>query len=63
MRDGTGFSGETRERVLAAARELRWVPSGSARGLAVRRSGIVGLLFPDLDQAGEAQPQRSATRC
>ena len=55
MRDGTGFSVATRERVLAAARELRWVPSGPARGLAVRRAGIVGLLFPDLDQAGEAE--------
>jgi len=57
MRDGTGFSGETRRRVLAAARELRWVPSNSARGLAVRRAGIVGLLFPDLDQAGEAEKE------
>jgi len=55
MRDGVGFSQETRDRVLAAARELRWVPSGPARGLAVRRAGIVGLLFPDLDQAGEAE--------
>src|SRR3954451_6774406 len=54
-RDGTGFSGATRERVLAAARELRWVPSGPARGLAVRRTGIVGMLFPDLDQSGEAE--------
>ncbi len=55
MRAGVGFSPETRDRVLAAARELRWVPSGPARGLAVRRAGIVGLLFPDLDQAGEAE--------
>jgi LacI family transcriptional regulator len=55
MRDGTGFSGATRQRVLAAARDLRWVPSGPARGLAVRRAGIVGLLFPDLDQAGDAE--------
>lgn len=48
MRDGVGFSEQTRERVLAAATELGWVPNNSARSLAGRRTGIVGLLFPDL---------------
>jgi LacI family transcriptional regulator len=57
MRDGAGFSIATRERVLAAAADLGWVPSGSARGLASRRSGIVGLLFPDLDRSGEAEQE------
>ncbi|SEG79869.1 transcriptional regulator, LacI family [Actinacidiphila yanglinensis] len=37
----------TREKVLAAARELGYVPSGSARGLASRTTGILGLCFPD----------------
>ncbi|MFF4827707.1 LacI family DNA-binding transcriptional regulator [Streptomyces sp. NPDC001312] len=37
----------TRERVLAAARELGYVPSGSARGLASRSTGVLGLCFPD----------------
>src|SRR5207245_2285967 len=41
-------SAATRDRVLAAAAELGWVPSSSARGLANRRAGIIGLLFPDL---------------
>jgi LacI family transcriptional regulator len=55
MVDGKGFSQTTRERVLAVAAELGWVPSGSARGLASRRAGIVGLLFPDLGQSGAAE--------
>jgi LacI family transcriptional regulator len=57
MVDGKGFSEATRERVLAAAVELGWVPSGPARGLASRRAGIVGLLFPDLGQSGAAEEE------
>ncbi|MEE1741718.1 LacI family DNA-binding transcriptional regulator [Streptomyces sp. BE147] len=38
---------QTRERVLDAARELGYVPSGSARGLASRTTGVLGLCFPD----------------
>lgn len=57
MGNGTGFSSATRERVLGAARELGWVPSGPARGLATRRAGIVGLLFPDFSEAGEAESE------
>jgi LacI family transcriptional regulator, galactose operon repressor len=57
MVDGKGFSAATRKRVLAVAAELGWVPSGQARGLASRRAGIVGLLFPDLGQSGEAEEQ------
>jgi LacI family transcriptional regulator, galactose operon repressor len=57
MHDGAGFSPATRDKVLAAAAELGWVPSGSARGLASRRTGIVGLLFPDLDRSGEAEQE------
>jgi LacI family transcriptional regulator len=57
MADGKGFSATTRDRVLAIAAELSWVPSGQARGLASRRSGIVGLLFPDLGRSGEAEEE------
>lgn len=57
MADGTGFSAATRERVKATAAELSWVPSGSARGLAARRTGIVGLIFPDLGQSGDAEEE------
>jgi LacI family transcriptional regulator len=41
-------SATTAERVRAAARKLRFVPSPIARGLAARRSGLVGLIVPDL---------------
>lgn len=54
---GTGFSSGTRERVLAAAAELGWVPSGPARGLASRKTGIVGLLFPDVGASGGAEEE------
>ncbi|HEV7628013.1 MAG TPA: LacI family DNA-binding transcriptional regulator [Streptomyces sp.] len=37
----------TRERVLEAARELGYVPSGNARGLASRNTRVLGLCFPD----------------
>jgi LacI family transcriptional regulator len=57
MADGKGFSPATRERVRATAAELGWVPSGSARGLASRRNGIVGLLFPDLGHSGELEEE------
>ncbi|MEU5401498.1 LacI family DNA-binding transcriptional regulator [Streptomyces sp. NPDC005963] len=37
----------TRDRVLEAAKELGYVPSGNARGLASRTTGVLGLCFPD----------------
>ncbi|MEU4093673.1 LacI family DNA-binding transcriptional regulator [Streptomyces sp. NPDC026673] len=52
---------ETRERVLAVARELGYVPSGNARGLASRSTGVLGLCFPDYSdpdaesEAGDAE--------
>jgi LacI family transcriptional regulator len=41
-------SAATTERVLHAARDLNFVPSDVARGLAARRTGMIGLLVPDL---------------
>jgi len=40
----------TRDKVLSAVTELGYVPSGAARDLAARRTGVLGLCFPDLDQ-------------
>jgi LacI family transcriptional regulator len=59
MHDSPGFSIPTRDRVLAAAADLGWVPSGPARGLASRRAGIVGVLFPDLGESGDAEEESS----
>jgi LacI family transcriptional regulator len=39
---------DTAERVRNAARRLRFVPSPIARGLAAGRSGLVGLIVPEL---------------
>jgi LacI family transcriptional regulator len=40
----------TRDKVLNAVTELGYVPSGAARDLAARRTGVLGLCFPDLDE-------------
>lgn len=39
---------DTRERILAAAKALRFTPSGAARSLIMRRTETVGALLPDL---------------
>ena len=57
MSEGKGFSPATGERVRATAAELGWVPNGPARGLASRRTGIVGLIFPDLGGSGQAEEE------
>jgi LacI family transcriptional regulator len=44
---------QTRDRVLASVRELGYVPSASARGLALRRTGVLGLYLPGFDALEE----------
>src|SRR3954470_45243 len=39
---------ETRERILAAARELQYRPNANARGLKLAATGALGLLVPSL---------------
>jgi DNA-binding LacI/PurR family transcriptional regulator len=39
---------DTADRVREAARRLNFIPSPIARGLAARRSGLIGLVVPDL---------------
>jgi len=46
-RDPERVRAATRDKVLAVARELGYVPSGSARGLASGTTGVLGLCFPD----------------
>ena len=46
-----GVSAETRERIMAAARELGWRPSASARALTEARTRAIGLVLArDADQ-------------
>jgi len=43
-----GVTEETRKKVLAAARMLRFVPHSGARALSTRRTNTIGLVLPDL---------------
>jgi DNA-binding LacI/PurR family transcriptional regulator len=43
--DRPGVSAKTRERILMAARELRWRPSASARALTQARTRTIGLVL------------------
>jgi len=45
---------ETRQRILDAARELRYRPNALARGLRTRRTDTLGLIIPSLDNLGFA---------
>jgi LacI family transcriptional regulator len=51
---------QTRERVLEAVRDLGYVPSASARGLAARRTNVLGLFFPGHDDLLTDEPVRVA---
>jgi LacI family transcriptional regulator, galactose operon repressor len=42
-------SSSSRERVLAAVRELDYIPDRAARSLAVKRHHALGLVLPELD--------------
>ena len=46
----------TRDKVLSAVAELGYVPSGAARDLAARRTGVLGLCFPDLGSPDLGSP-------
>ncbi|CAN5655158.1 LacI family DNA-binding transcriptional regulator [soil metagenome] len=45
---------ETRQRILDAARDLRYRPNALARSLRTRRTGTIGLIIPSLDNVGFA---------
>lgn len=48
LNDKYGVKHSTRERVVAAARELNYRPNAIARGLITRRTRTIGLVIPDL---------------
>src|SRR5690625_5381679 len=39
---------ELREKILTTARELGYAPNRAARGLATGRTGVIGMLVPDV---------------
>jgi LacI family transcriptional regulator len=49
LRNPDSVKEQTRERVMEAVRHLGYVPSANARGLAARRTNVVGLFFPGHD--------------
>jgi LacI family transcriptional regulator len=52
LSDASKLKPETRDRVLRTVAELGYVPSGPAQGMATRRTGVLGLAFPDLADPG-----------
>jgi len=48
INDKPGVSDDTRRRVLKIMREMRYRPNPQAKGLADRRTGMIGLMIPDI---------------
>ncbi len=48
LRNHIDVAKETRQRVLRRARELKYQPNLTARGLASRRTFLIGLIIPDM---------------
>ncbi|CAN5746566.1 LacI family DNA-binding transcriptional regulator [soil metagenome] len=48
LRQNAPVADDTRQRVLAAAEELKWRPSRLARAFVEQSHGAVGIVFPDL---------------
>ncbi|CAD6002942.1 LacI family DNA-binding transcriptional regulator [Agreia sp. COWG] len=61
LRNPDSVKEQTRERVLEAVRFLGYVPSANARGLAARRTNVIGLFFPGHDDVErlEAAPMQA----
>ncbi|MCI8949588.1 MAG: LacI family transcriptional regulator [Lachnospiraceae bacterium] len=48
--NGTGYvADETKERILAAAREMDYKPNALAKNLFRNRTGIIGIVIPDME--------------
>lgn len=56
LADSAAVRPKTRERVLAAIRELAYIPRGSARTLAARKNSALGLFLPGFDEI-DLQPR------
>jgi LacI family transcriptional regulator len=62
LRHHSDISEATRQRVLKRARELRYEPNWIARGLATRRTYMVGLVIPDLMHSFFAEVAKGVAR-
>ena len=51
LRDAPDISASTKARVLAEAKRRNYVPNRAAQNLRLQRSGLVGVIVPQIDQA------------
>ena len=63
VNDRPGVSSGTRERILAAARELGWQPSASARALTEARTRAVGLVLGPQRRRSSRATRSSCASC
>lgn len=61
INDKPGIDPQTRQRVLAVARELGYRPSTLARGLKTNRTSTIGLVVPDIANPFFAEVARGAS--
>lgn len=62
LTDSPNVSGETRDRVWAAAERLAFAPNQMARSLRTRSSRLIGMLLPDVGVASYASALKGAQR-
>jgi LacI family transcriptional regulator len=60
LNQNTAISEEVRKRVLRAAQEANYIPNSLARGLALRRSHLIGLVVPSITNPFFAEIARGA---
>jgi DNA-binding LacI/PurR family transcriptional regulator len=60
LNQNTAISEEVRKRVLRAAQEANYIPNSLARGLALRRSHLIGLVVPSIGNPFFAEIARGA---
>jgi len=60
LNQNTAISEEVRKRVLRAAEEANYIPNSLARGLALRRSHLIGLVVPSISNPFFAEIARGA---
>jgi LacI family transcriptional regulator len=62
LNDRYGVNAETREKVLATARELNYHPNASARDLVTQKPNTIGLVLPEIENPFYAEIASSIAR-